>query len=97
MATFLATIQFTQKGVESIKDTVDRANQFKAEASGMGVAVEAIYWTFGPYDGALIFQAPDDATATAAMMKLQSHGFVEPTVVRAFTADEMSSVLGKMG
>lgn len=96
MATFIATIRFTQQGVQNINDTGKRANAFKAAAKKMKIKVKEIYWTLGAFDGAIIFDAPDDETATAAMLHLGSSGSVQTTTVRAFNAAEMGEILAKM-
>jgi uncharacterized protein with GYD domain len=50
----------------------------------------------GAYDGLLIFDAPDDETATALMLKVGSLGNVQTTTARAFSAAEMDKVLAKL-
>ena len=40
-------------------------------------------------------QFPDDETATAFNLKLASAGNVRTTTMRAFDADEMTSIIGK--
>jgi uncharacterized protein with GYD domain len=96
MATFISTIKFTEQGIKSIKDTTKRAASVKAAAKKMGVKVTNIFWTLGNYDGLLIFEAPDDETATALMLRLSSMGNLKTTTARAFTAAEMDEILGKM-
>lgn len=96
MATFISTLRFTQQGVQNINDTGKRANSFKAVAKKMKIKVKEIYWTLGAFDGAIIFDAPDEETATAAMLHLGSLGNVQTTTVRAFNAAEMGQILAKM-
>jgi hypothetical protein len=55
------------------------------------------YWTLGAFDGVLIFEAPDDDTATALMLRLGSQGFVQTRTARAFTAAEMEKALRRPG
>jgi uncharacterized protein with GYD domain len=50
----------------------------------------------GAYDGLLIFDAPDDETATAAMLSLAEQDNVSTQTVRVFTAAEMTRALGKV-
>ena len=94
MATFIATTKFTQKGLEEIRETTKRAAAFKTAAKKMGVSVSGIYWTTGYFDGLIIFEAPDEETAAAAMMHLGGQGFVHTTTARAFVASEMTKVVG---
>jgi uncharacterized protein with GYD domain len=97
MATFISTIKFTEQGIKGIKETTKRAASLKAAAKKMGIKVTNIYWTLGAYDGLLIFEAPDDETATALMLHLGSLGNLRTTTARAFTAAEMDGVLAKIG
>ena len=97
MATFITTIKFTQQGIKGIDETTKRAAALKAAAKKLGTKVKDIYWTLGDHDGVLIFEAPDDETATAAILHLGAMGNVHTTTCRAFTAAEMNKVLAKMG
>ena len=96
MATFITTIKFTEKGIKAIGETTKRADAFKAAAKKMGVKVNQIYWTLGAFDGAIVFDAPDDETASAALLHLGTSGNVHTTTVRAFNAAEMGKILAKL-
>jgi uncharacterized protein with GYD domain len=96
MATFISTIRFTEQGIQGIKDTCKRANAFKAMAKKMGVKVQDIYWTLGPFDALLVFDAPDEETATALMLQLCSAGSVHTQTARAYKTVEMEGILAKM-
>jgi len=39
-------------------------------AKKMGAKVTDIYWTMGDHDGVLIFEAPDDQTASPLLLHL---------------------------
>ena len=60
----------------------------------MGVKVTGTFWTMGYFDGVMVFEAPNDETATAAMLHLAGQGYVHTTTARAFEADEFSKVIG---
>jgi uncharacterized protein with GYD domain len=96
MATFITTIKFTQQGIKDIGETTDRAAAFKAAAKKLGVKVKDMYWAMGDYDGLLILEAPDDETATKALLHLGAMGNVHTTTVRAFNAAEMDKILAKV-
>ena len=40
---------------------------------------------------------PDDETATAALLQVGSLGSIRSNTMRAFSADEMTSIIGKTG
>lgn len=96
MAMFISTITFTKQGIKDIKSTCKRAEAVKAAAKKMGVKVDEIYWTLGPSDGVLIFDAPDEETATALMLQVSSLGNVHTQTARAYKAAEMEKILKKM-
>ena len=96
MAMFISTITFTKQGIKDIKSTCKRAEAVKAAAKKMGVKVDEIYWTLGPSDGVLIFDAPDEETATALMLQVSSLGNVHTQTARAYKAAEMEKILEKM-
>lgn len=96
MATFISTIKFTDQGIKAIGETTKRAAAVKSVAKKMGIKMKDIYWTLGAVDGFLIFDAPDDETATAMLLQLGSQGNVQTTTGRAFTASEMDQILAKM-
>lgn len=97
MATFISTLAFTDQGIKAVGETSKRSAAFKAAAEKMGVTVKDIYWTLGAYDSLVVFDAPDDETATALMLHLASFGNVRTTTTRAFTAGEMDTLLAKIG
>lgn len=96
MATYVTLIKFTEHGAKNIKDTCKRATDFKASAKKLGVEVKETYWCLGAYDGVLIFDAPDDETATAGLLSLSSLNNVSTQTLRSFTAAEMSKLLGRV-
>lgn len=96
MATFITNIKFTQQGIKGIDESTKRAAAFKAAAKKLGAKVTHNYWTLGEHDGVLIFEAPDDETATTLLLHLGAAGNVHTTTVRAFTAAEMDKITSKV-
>jgi uncharacterized protein with GYD domain len=94
MATFITTVQFTEQGIKAVRDTCDRAEALMATAERLGVKVTGLYWTLGAFDGVLILEAPNEATATAALLHLGSLGNLRTQTARAFDAAEMQKILG---
>jgi uncharacterized protein with GYD domain len=94
MATFITTLHFTEQGVKSVRDTSERAAAFKSAAKKLGVKVTGQYWTLGAFDGVIVLEAPDEATATAALLHLGSLGNMRTQTARAFDAAEMQKILG---
>jgi len=97
MALFVTLMNWTDQGVKSFKDSVDRADTAKSALRAQGVEIKQIYWTIGPYDLVTIVEAADAETATAALLQLAAQGNLRSTTLRAFTADEMRGVIAKAG
>lgn len=93
MATFITTLHFTEHGVKDVRDTCNRAAAFKTVAEKLGIKVTGQYWTLGVFDGVIVFEAPDEATATAAMLHLSSQDNLRTQTARAFDAAEMQKIL----
>jgi uncharacterized protein with GYD domain len=96
MAVYVVLANFTDKGVHDAKDTINRADKFKAMAKNAGVTVKDMYWTIGTYDVVTVIEAPDDETATALSLSIATRGNVRTQTLRAFTPTEMSRILDKM-
>ena len=94
MATFITTLHFTEQGLKAVRDTCNRAAAFKTAAEKLGIKVSGEYWTLGAFDGVIVFEAPDEATATAAMLHLSSQDNLRTQTARAFDAAEMHKILG---
>jgi uncharacterized protein with GYD domain len=81
-----------------VKSPEDRAEAAGALATKLGARVVSLYFCFGEYDGVVMFEAPDDATATAFMVAAISPGHVRSTrTTRLMTGEEMREALGKAG
>jgi uncharacterized protein with GYD domain len=96
MATYVTLLKFTAKGVKDIKDTCKRAADFKTHSKKHGIEVKEQYWCMGAYDGLIIFDAPDDETATAAMLSLSSRENVTTQTLRSLTAADMNKIVEKV-
>jgi uncharacterized protein with GYD domain len=96
MATYIALSSFTDQGVKTAKDSVKRADGVKAAAKKFGCKMTQIYWTLGSYDVVAIIEAPDEESATAFALAIGMAGNVRTQTMRAFSADEMKGILGKL-
>src|SRR6266481_970377 len=96
MTTYICLIQFTDQGIRNIKDTVKRGDAAIAEAEKMGMKIVEELWTMGAYDAVVLFEAPDDETMSAFMLKIGSLGNVKSHTLRAFRRSEMDEILAKI-
>ena len=95
MARFVSLLNWTDQGAKTAADTVNRAEAAKKVASDMGGSLE-IYWTMGQYDMVAITEFADDETAVAFLAKVSSLGNIRSQTMRAFDADSLRGIIGKM-
>ncbi len=97
MPTYISLLKWTQLGDKNVKEMRKGETAFARAAQKLGLRVVNAFWTMGQYDGVLIFEAPNDETATAAALSLCSSGGVTTQTMRAFSAEEMEEIVGLLG
>ena len=96
MPTYIVLASFTEKGSKNAKDSPKRADAVKDLAKKSGATMKEIYWTLGQYDIVAIFEAPDDQVMTALGLNIGKQGNVRTQTLRAFSAEDMKGILGKV-
>lgn len=98
MSSSICLMNWTDQGVRDYKETVDRFEQAKKLAVQFGTEFKEIYWTpGGPYDLVCITEYPDQKSAAAFGLLLESIGNLRITWADAYGPDEMRSVLAAGG
>lgn len=97
MLTYIALSNFTDQGIRNVKDTTKRADAVKEAAQKFGAQMTQLYWTQGQYDLVAFIEAPDEKSATAFALAIGMAGNVRTQTLRAFTSEEMSEIVGKLG
>ena len=97
MARYVVLFDWTDQGVRTAKDTVQRARQARAAWEPRGVRIESIYWCLGDHDIVAVVDAPDDATLGASLLQLAAAGNLRTKTLRAFDEGEMQALLGQLG
>src|SRR5215216_4523880 len=96
MPTYISLVQFTDKGIQSAKETTHRISDWAAKVKSKGVSIRQMYWTLGQYDQICVFDAPDDETAASVLLAADILGNIRTQTLRAFTADEMEKILANV-
>jgi len=96
MITYIGLLSFTDKGLQSIKDTTKRAAAAKEAGKKHGVNVRDMFWTVGKYDVVCVLEAEDEASMLAFNIGTAQQGNVRSQSLRAFSAAEMDKVLAKL-
>ena len=97
MPAYIALIDWTEQGVRDFKNTVDRYEAAQSAFESLGVRFTNVWWTLGTHDIVATVEAPDDETLAAALLSVAGQGNIRTTTLRAFTRDEMRTVIGKVG
>jgi uncharacterized protein with GYD domain len=95
MPSYVTLMNWTDQGIKSFKDTVERYEAAEAAYAQAGITTKEIYWTVGAYDLVSIVEAPDDETLAASMLTLGAQGNIRTSTLRAFTAEEMKNIIAK--
>ncbi len=96
MAKYISLVNYTQKGVENIKDSPNRLDAFKQACQSMGAKVEGFYLTMGRYDLVVIVDAPDPETVAKIILTTASRGAVSTETLPAFTEEEYRKIISEL-
>jgi len=88
MPRYIGLLQWTQKGIENLKDSPGRLDAGKAAYEALGAEIKEFYMVMGRYDMVVVAEAPDEETAVKATLAIGSNGFVRTETLRAFTEEE---------
>jgi uncharacterized protein with GYD domain len=93
MSTYISLLRYTQKGIESIKDSPGRVDAARQAFEKVGAKMKDFYLVNGRYDMVVISEAPDDAAAAKASLQLAARGNVRTETMRAFTEEEFRKIV----
>jgi len=95
MATYVVLGNFTDQGIRNVKDSPERLAAFKAAAEKLGVSIRHAWYTVGAHDMTVVVEGPDEAII-AGLLKLGSLGNVRTQTMRAFTPEEIRTLVNRM-
>ncbi len=96
MATYIVLAQYTQKGIENIKQSPARLDAAKKAFKAMGAEIKEFYLVSGRYDMVLIAEAPNYETVSKIALSIGSQGSVRTETLRAFTEDEYRKIIAEL-
>jgi uncharacterized protein with GYD domain len=95
MTRFLSLLTFTDEGIRNVKQSIQRANEFRKLVDAAGGKVVLQYWLVGEADGCVVFEAPDDQVASALLLSLGQQGNVRTRTLRVYEPKEFETILAK--
>lgn len=97
MPKYLVRANYKADGVKGLlKDGgTARRNAVEQMAAGFGGRVEAFYFAFGDTDAFVVVDAPDNVTAAAVALAVNSSGAVTATTTPLLTPEEVDQATKK--
>jgi len=96
MATYIVLAQWTQKGVENVRQSPDRLEKFKQALKAVGGQMKGFYLTMGRYDFITIVEMPDDRAQARTVLQLAAAGSVRTETLKAFPEEEYKEIIGSL-
>jgi uncharacterized protein with GYD domain len=96
MPTFLLSLNWTDQGIRSVKDSPKRAQAARDLAKKVGVEIKEVYLTSGASDLLLILDAPNGDNVTKFALALGSQGNVRTTTARAWRETEFQKIIAEL-
>jgi len=96
MATYVMLVNYTQKGIENIKESPARLDAVKQAFQAMGGELKQFYLVLGRYDIVVVGEVPDDETAAKLALAVGSGGSVRTETLKAFSEDEYRNIIAAL-
>ena len=93
MSNYIVLLNWTQGGIDNIKDSPSRLDRAKEGLKEIGGKLKGFYLTMGSYDMVIVCEAPDDAAMAKYVLTLDSAGSVRSETLRAFPEDEYREII----
>ncbi|MFY9611444.1 MAG: GYD domain-containing protein [Blastocatellia bacterium] len=96
MPTYIMLVNWTQQGIEKVKESPARIDALRSLFKEMGGEAKEFYVVMGRYDGVVIAEAPNDETAAKIALAVGSKGSARSETLRAFSEDEFRKIVGAL-
>jgi uncharacterized protein with GYD domain len=93
MPTYVLLQRWTQKGIETVKDTPQRIERAKEIFKSVGGEIKQIHFVFGEYDMVVLAEAPSDEAIGKAILMIASAGTASLRTLKAFPEAEGLAII----
>src|SRR5262252_7267584 len=97
MATYIMLVNWTDKGVQEVKESPRRFDAGRKLLQEMGGDIKHFFLTMGDYDLVAICEAPDDAVMARFLMQLGMLGNVRTHTLKAFPEAAYREIIASLG
>ena len=88
MAQYISLMNWTEQGVQNIREWPGRLRSANAEIESLGGRLINTYVTMGDFDLVVIMEWPDDEAAARGILAISQKGNVRFCTMKAWPADE---------
>jgi len=96
MPTYISFIQYTQQGMQKIKESPARLDHAKKGYEAAGGKIKDFYLVMGEYDIVVVAELPNDDAAAKLALTLGAAGSIRTRTSRAFTEAEYRKLIGSL-
>lgn len=93
MPTYIVLANWTEEGIQNIKESPKRLNMAKKAFKAAGARLKTFTMTMGRYDMVVVAEAPDDETIARLALAIGAGGAVRTETLRAFTEAEYRKIV----
>jgi uncharacterized protein with GYD domain len=96
MATYIILINYTQQGIQNIKESPARLDAAKKAFKAAGGELKEWFLTMGEFDAVVVAEGPNDETAATLALAIAAQGSVRTQTMRAFTETEYRKLIASL-
>ena len=93
MPTYISLIQWTQKGLEKIKESPSRLDHAKKGYEAAGGKIKDFFLVMGEYDLIIVAELPNDEAVAKLSLTLGAAGNIRSVTSRAFNEAEYRKIV----
>ena len=92
MPTYVVLANFTQKGMQTIKERSKQLKELQELIEPWGIKTKAVYYTMGRFDIIGIVEAPNDDVMTRFLLQVGRRGYARTETLKATLPDEFEEI-----
>jgi uncharacterized protein with GYD domain len=96
MPKYITLVNWTEKGIQEVKDSPGRLDKARALAESLGGKFHQVYMTMGNYDLVVVLEMPNDDAAAAFALKSAAGGHIRTTTLKAFDEADYRKIVGSL-
>ncbi|HWW48602.1 MAG TPA: GYD domain-containing protein [Xanthobacteraceae bacterium] len=97
MTTYIMLAKWTDKGMQSVKESPRRLDMAKKAIKDMDGEFKSFFLTMGDYDMVAVYEAPDDAVAARFVLQLGMLGNIRTRTLKAFPEAAYREIIASLG